>query len=42
MRYVIGVCIVTVFLVWDTGYNEGRYITYTVMELKRLAAMVGA
>jgi hypothetical protein len=42
MRYVIGICIVTAFLIWDFGYNEGRYITYTVMELKRLTAMVGA
>ena len=38
MRYVIGICIVTGFLIWDFGYNEGRYITYTVMELKRLTA----
>jgi hypothetical protein len=42
MRYVIGICIVTGFLIWDFGYNEGRYITYAVMELKRLTAMVGA
>ncbi len=42
MRYVIGICIVTAFLIWDFGYNEGRYISYTVMELKRLTAMVGA
>jgi hypothetical protein len=42
MRYVIGICIVAGFLIWDAGYNEGRYISYTVMELKRLTAMVGA
>ena len=42
MRYVIGICIVTAFLIWDAGYNEGRYISYTVHELKRLTAMVGA
>jgi hypothetical protein len=42
MRYVIGICIVTGFLIWDAGYNEGRYISYTVKELKRLTAMVGA
>jgi hypothetical protein len=42
MRYVIGICIVAGFLIWDAGYNQGRYITYTVMELKRLTAMVGA
>jgi hypothetical protein len=42
MRYVIGIVIVAGFLIWDAGYNEGRYISYTVMELKRLTAMVGA
>jgi hypothetical protein len=42
MRYVIGVCMVAGFLIWDAGYNEGRYISYTVKELKRLTAMVGA
>ena len=42
MRYVIGIVIVAAFLIWDAGYNEGRYISYTVMELKRLTSMVGA
>lgn len=42
MRYVIGICVVTAFLLWDFWYNEGRYVTYTVMELRRLTAMVGA
>jgi hypothetical protein len=42
MRYVIGICIVTAFLIWDAGYNDGRYIGAAVMELKRLTAMVGA
>jgi hypothetical protein len=42
MRYVIGICLVTAFLFWDFWYNEGQYITYTVMELRRLTAMVGA
>jgi hypothetical protein len=42
MRYVIGICIVTGFLIWDAGYNDGRYISSAVMELKRLTAMVGA
>jgi hypothetical protein len=42
MRYVIGICIVAGFLIWDAGYNEGRYISYAVMELKRLTALVGA
>lgn len=42
MRYVIGVVIVTVFLIWDLGYNDGRAINSTVMELKRLTSMLGA
>lgn len=42
MRYVIGICLVTGFLLWDGFYNEGRYVSYTVHELKRLTAMVGA
>jgi hypothetical protein len=42
MRYVIGVCLVAGFLIWDAGYNDGRYISNTVNELKRLTAMVGA
>ncbi len=42
MRYVIGICLVTGFLFWDFWYNGGRYTSYTVMELKRLTAMVGA
>jgi hypothetical protein len=42
MRYVIGICIVAGFLIWDVGYNEGRFVNSTVMELKRLTAMVGA
>lgn len=42
MRYVIGICIVAGFLIWDVGYNEGRYISSAVMELKRLTEMVGA
>lgn len=42
MRYVVGICIVTAFLFWDFWYNQGRYITSVVMELKRLTALVGA
>ncbi|MCX7305398.1 MAG: hypothetical protein NTV73_13855 [Hyphomicrobiales bacterium] len=42
MRYVIGICLVAGFLVWDVAYNDGRYIESGVMELKRLTAMVGA
>ena len=40
MRYVIGVCLVTGFLVWDAASNDGRYVNYTVREVNRLVAMV--
>jgi hypothetical protein len=40
MRYVIGVCLVTGFLVWDAASNDGRFLGSTVRELSRLAAMV--
>lgn len=42
MRYVIGICIVAGFLIWDFGYNDGRYIAAGVKELKRVTALVGA
>ena len=42
MRYVIGICIVTGFLIWDAGYNEGRYLDNAVREIKRITTLVGA
>lgn len=42
MRYVIGVCLLTGFLVWDAASNDGRILDSTVRELKRITAMVGA
>lgn len=41
MRYVIAICIVTVFAVWDIGTNDSRYIRQTVVELKRIMSWVG-
>ena len=41
MRYVIGVCVLTVFLVWDAARNDGLYLDYAVRELKRIADIVG-
>lgn len=41
MRYVIAICLVTVFVVWDVGANDGRYIRQTIAELKRIVSMVG-
>jgi hypothetical protein len=40
MRYVIGVCLVTGFLIWDAASNEGRYLDSTVRELHRLTSML--
>lgn len=42
MRYVIGVCLLTGFLIWDATSNEGRFLTYTVLEMRRLTSLVGA
>jgi hypothetical protein len=42
MRYVIGVCLVTGFLIWDATANEGRFLDTTVRELKRITSLVGA
>ena len=41
MRYVIGVCLVTGFLVWDAASNDGRFLNYAVHELRRITALVG-
>jgi hypothetical protein len=40
MRYVIGVCFVTGFLIWDGGYNEGRYLDSAVRELRRMTSFI--
>ena len=42
MRYVIGVCLVTGFLIWDAASNDGRFLGYTVREVHRLTAMVSS
>jgi hypothetical protein len=41
MRYVIGVLIVTGFLIWDGWRNDGRYLNAFVGELRRIVHMVG-
>ena len=41
MRYVIGICIVAGFIIWDAGYNDAEYISYAVRELRRIMALVG-
>jgi hypothetical protein len=42
MRYVIGICIVTGFLIWDAAYNEGRFLDTGVREVRRITSLVGA
>ncbi len=39
MRYVVAICAVTAFLIWDFGYNEGRYVGSAILEVKRLVSM---
>jgi hypothetical protein len=41
MRYVIAICVVTCFAIWDIGANDSHYIRKTVVELKRIVSMVG-
>ena len=41
VRYVIAVCIVTGFLIWDGAYNNGHYLDMLVRELRNLARLVG-
>ncbi len=40
MGYVIVISAITAFLIWDFGYNEGRYAGSAILELKRLVNMV--
>jgi hypothetical protein len=40
MRYVIGVCFVTGFLIWDGGYNDGLYLDSVVRELRRMMSFI--
>jgi hypothetical protein len=36
MRYVIVICSVTFFLIWDGLYNQGHYLDSTVREVARI------
>jgi hypothetical protein len=40
MRYVIGICFVTGFLIWDGGYNGGRYLDLGVRELRHMLSFI--
>jgi hypothetical protein len=40
MRYVIAVCLVTGFLIWDGVYNSGHYLDVAVRQLRHLTNFV--
>ncbi|UVK41611.1 hypothetical protein LHFGNBLO_003902 [Mesorhizobium sp. AR10] len=40
MRYVVVICAVTFFLIWDGLYNQGRYLDNTVREVTRVVRYV--
>jgi hypothetical protein len=40
MRYVIVICAITFFLIWDGLYNQGRYLDSTVREMSRIVRYV--
>jgi hypothetical protein len=42
VRYVIAICVVTGFLIWDGVYNGGYYLDMGVRQLRYLARLVGA
>lgn len=40
MRYVVVVMCVTLFLIWDGLFNEGKAVASTVREVHRIVRMV--
>lgn len=40
MRYVIAICAVAFFLIWDGLYNHGRYLDVTVREVSHIVRSV--
>ncbi|MET0942708.1 MAG: hypothetical protein ABWY13_15215 [Mesorhizobium sp.] len=41
MRYVVAICLVTGFLIWDGYSNDGYYLDMSVREMRHLAAVLG-
>ena len=41
MRYVIGVCLLTGFIVWDAVRNNGHVLNMLVRQLRYVLNMVG-
>ncbi len=42
MRYVIAVCLLTGFIVWDAVKNDGRVLDASVRQVKHVLNMAGA
>lgn len=42
MRYVIAVCFLTGFLIWDGFENDGRYLDIAVKQTKNVLNQFGA
>lgn len=42
MRYVIAVCLLTGFLIWDGFENDGRYLDVSVKQVKLVFNKFGA
>ncbi|MGB3645312.1 MAG: hypothetical protein WBG88_01440 [Mesorhizobium sp.] len=40
MRYVIVIAALAFFIIWDGLYNEGRYLDYSVREMKTVVHYV--
>jgi hypothetical protein len=40
MRYVIVVCIIALFVIWDGLYNQGRYLDRAVREANGVVRLV--
>lgn len=42
MRYVIAICLLTGFLLWDGFENDGHYLDVSVKQLKLVLNKFGA
>ncbi len=40
MRYVIVICAITFFLIWDGLYHQGQYLDTTVREMTRVVRYI--
>jgi hypothetical protein len=40
MRYVVVICAIAFFLIWDGLYNQGRYLDTSVREMSRVVRYI--